>query len=64
MHRILGPLRRRALSQLQDRVLANKPQYWYSIFLAIFVLLHNYELGVVFQVGFAARRKAIVRLTF
>jgi hypothetical protein len=61
MHRILSPLRKNILNELQNRANTKKTQSWYSIFLTSFVLLHNYELGVAFQTGFAARRQVLVR---
>ncbi|KAM0434005.1 hypothetical protein ACHAPT_003949 [Fusarium lateritium] len=61
MHRILDPLRASVLKDLQKLVYApDKMKNWFRIFLIIFILLHNYELGVHFQQGFAARRKSSV----
>lgn len=58
MNRILPPLRLEVLRGLQTLVLANKSSNWYQIFLICFILLHNYELQVLFQRQFAGRRKA------
>jgi hypothetical protein len=58
IHRVLEPLRLETLRTLQTLVLANKSSNWYQIFLVSFILLHNYELQVLFQRQFAARRKA------
>jgi hypothetical protein len=58
IHRVLEPLRLETLRALQKLVLANKSSNWYQIFLVSFILLHNYELQVLFQRQFAARRKA------
>jgi hypothetical protein len=55
---VLEPLRLETLRALQGLVLANKSSNWYKIFLVSFILLHNYELQVLFQRQFAARRKA------
>ena len=60
IHRILAPLRRSVLQDLQDLIAENKSNNWYSIFLTSFVLLHNYELQMSFQRQFAMRRKAPV----
>lgn len=61
IERILGPLRHDTLHGLQGLVLSNKPSNWYPIFLTSFILLHNYELQVLFQRQFASRRQAQVR---
>ncbi|KAL9110183.1 MAG: hypothetical protein Q9227_005243 [Pyrenula ochraceoflavens] len=58
IQRVLGPLRRSVLQRLQDLFLENKSSNWYSIFLVSFILLHNYELQILFQRQFAARRQA------
>ncbi|KAH6673450.1 hypothetical protein B0J14DRAFT_480841 [Halenospora varia] len=61
IQRVLEPLRLETLRGLQTLVLSNKPSNWYQIFLVSFILLHNYELQVLFQRQFAARRKAKAR---
>lgn len=58
IQRVLEPLRLETLRGLQTLVLSNKSSNWYQIFLVSFILLHNYELQVLFQRQFAARRKA------
>jgi hypothetical protein len=55
--RILEPLRIVVLKQLQTLILANKSSNWFVTFLAVFILLHNYELQCKFHRGFARRRK-------
>jgi hypothetical protein len=45
------------LKQLQTLILANKSSNWFVTFLAVFILLHNYELQCNFHRGFARRRK-------
>jgi hypothetical protein len=41
------PLRRKILDELQSLVLANKPSNWFTIYLTIFILLHNCTLITV-----------------
>lgn len=57
MHRVLPPLRHRVLKSLEDLILANKACNWFTIFLAVFILLHNYELIMAHEVQFARKRK-------
>ncbi|PMD19482.1 hypothetical protein NA56DRAFT_203203 [Hyaloscypha hepaticicola] len=59
--RVLEPLRIVVLKQLQTLILANKSSNWFVTFLAVFILLHNYELQCNFHRGFARRRKFEVR---
>lgn len=54
LNRVIKPLRRRLLTQLQALVLANKPSNWFTIFLCAFVLLQNYELCCAHDVRFSA----------
>ncbi|KAH8884175.1 hypothetical protein GQ53DRAFT_811092 [Thozetella sp. PMI_491] len=58
IQRILSPLRHSVLKDLQSTVYANKPQNWFRIFLTVFILLQNYEMGVTFQQAFALKRKS------
>jgi hypothetical protein len=60
IERILVPLRRDVLHELQDVVNEHRPEDWYVTFLACFILLQNYELQMQFQRGFAAKRNAKV----
>ncbi|KAF2630582.1 Clavaminate synthase-like protein, partial [Macroventuria anomochaeta] len=60
MHRILGPLSKAVLKELQDLVDKRKPRDWYTIFLVTFILLHNYERGILFQRVFWAKRRMTV----
>lgn len=62
MHRVLEPLRVATLRTLQRLVDGNKPADWYTIVLVTFIILHNYERGVLFQRGFWAKRKVPVSL--
>lgn len=39
--RILQPLRKFVLDHLQRLVLSNKPKSWFTIYLSIFILLHD-----------------------
>lgn len=39
--KLLRPLSREVLTQLQALVLANKKKHWFTIFLTIFILLHS-----------------------
>jgi hypothetical protein len=61
IHRILGPLREEVLRDLQNIVNEHRPQDWYITFLTSFILLQNYEIQMLFQRQFAARRNAKVR---
>ncbi|PKS11056.1 hypothetical protein jhhlp_002817 [Lomentospora prolificans] len=38
---IIAPLRRRVLKQLEAHLKANKPRSWFTLYLAVFLLLHN-----------------------
>lgn len=38
---ILAPLRRKVLRTLEALIKANKTQHWFTIYIAIFLLLHN-----------------------
>ncbi|KAK3936613.1 hypothetical protein QBC46DRAFT_366801 [Diplogelasinospora grovesii] len=58
IHRILGPLRKDVLRELQSTFNTHRPQDWYITFLTSFILLQNYEMQMQFQMQFAARRKA------
>jgi hypothetical protein len=60
MHRILGPLRRVVLEELQAMVLANKASNWFTIFLISFILMHNYEMSMAFYRSFSRKRKTQV----
>lgn len=61
IQRVLMPLRRAVLHELQMVVNEHRPEDWYTTFLASFILLHNYELQMQFQKAFADRRQAKVR---
>lgn len=41
---VLQPLRKRVLTDLQKIILANNPRSWFTIYLCIFILLHNCAL--------------------
>jgi hypothetical protein len=60
IHRILTPLRKDVLRELQSTFNKHDPKDWYVTFLASFILLQNYEMQMKFQKEFAARRKAPV----
>jgi hypothetical protein len=64
IQRILVPLRDDILRDLQSMVNEHKPKDWYVTFLASFILLHNYELQMMFQLQFAARRQSPVSFCF
>jgi hypothetical protein len=59
--RILQPLRKTVLKQLQELMLANMTKNWFTITLSVFILLHNYELQCQFHNAFARRRGFLVR---
>ena len=58
IHRILSPLRRDVLRDLQSTLNVHDPKDWFTTFLTCFILLQNYELQMQFQRQFAARRNA------
>jgi hypothetical protein len=60
MHAILGPLSKVVLKGLQALVDDRKPKDWYTVFLVTFILLHNYERGMLFQRAFWAKRRMTV----
>ncbi|KAK3343499.1 hypothetical protein B0T25DRAFT_593168 [Lasiosphaeria hispida] len=58
IHRILTPLRKEVLRELQGTFNTHSPKDWFVTFLTSFILLQNYEMQMQFQQQFAARRKA------
>ncbi|KAL2113315.1 hypothetical protein VUR80DRAFT_4640 [Thermomyces stellatus] len=42
--KILAPLRQRVLKTLETLIKANKTQHWFTIYIAIFLLLHNVSI--------------------
>jgi hypothetical protein len=60
IHRILGPLRKDVLRILQSTFNTHSPKDWFATFLTSFILLQNYEMQMLFQRQFAARRRAKV----
>ncbi|KAK4238377.1 hypothetical protein C8A03DRAFT_43887 [Achaetomium macrosporum] len=58
IHRILGPLRKDVLRELQSTFNTHNPKDWFATFLTSFILLQNYEMQMLFQRQFAARRRA------
>ncbi|KAM7183652.1 hypothetical protein V8F33_013449 [Rhypophila sp. PSN 637] len=61
IHRILTPLRKDVLRDLQSTLNTHSPKDWFVTFLTSFILLQNYEMQMRFQREFAARRKAQVQ---
>ncbi|KAK3312017.1 hypothetical protein B0H66DRAFT_486618 [Apodospora peruviana] len=61
IHRVLSPLRKDVLRDLQSTLNTHSPKDWYVTFLASFILLQNYEMQMQFQRQFAARRKAEIQ---
>ncbi|KAK5658454.1 hypothetical protein OQA88_1843 [Cercophora sp. LCS_1] len=61
IHRILTPLRKDVLRELQGIFNIHSPKDWYVTFLTSFILLQNYEMQMNFQRQFASRRKAKVK---
>jgi hypothetical protein len=61
IHRILNPLRKDVLRILQSTLNTHSPKDWFATFLTSFILLHNYEMQMLFQRQFAKRREAPVR---
>jgi len=60
IHRILTPLRKEVLRDLQGLFNTHFAKDWFATFLTTFILLQNYEMQMQFQKEFAARRKAPV----
>jgi hypothetical protein len=60
IHRILSPLRKDVLRILQSTFNTHSPKDWFATFLTSFILLQNYEMQMLFQRQFAARRRAEV----
>jgi len=60
IHRILTPLRKDVLRDLQATLNVHSSKDWYVTFLTAFILLQNYEMQMDFQRQFAARRQAKV----
>ncbi|KAK3989622.1 hypothetical protein QBC44DRAFT_241205 [Cladorrhinum sp. PSN332] len=61
IHRILSPLRKDVLRDLQSTFNIHNPKDWFASFLTSFILLQNYEMQMLFQRQFAARRQARVQ---
>lgn len=55
IHKILLPLRKETLQELQKKVLANRRKDFVEIFLTIYILLHNIELTIAHDRWFAQR---------
>ncbi|KAK3680898.1 hypothetical protein B0T22DRAFT_388678 [Podospora appendiculata] len=64
IERILTPLRRDVLRELQSTLNVHDPKDWYITFLTCFILLQNYEMQMHFQSQFAARRNATGQALF
>lgn len=64
VHKIIDPLRKLIISQLEDMIKgfkAREPSLWFTIFLCIFVLVHNSERCIKHNKNYAARHKLPVR---
>ena len=61
IQRILGPLRKDVLRDLQKTFNTHSPRDWFATFLTSFILLQNYEMQSLFQRQFAERRRAKVQ---
>lgn len=55
IHKILLPLRKEILQELQRKVLANRRKDFLEIFLTIYILLNNIELTISHDRNFAQR---------
>ncbi|KAF8533488.1 hypothetical protein BDD12DRAFT_760636 [Trichophaea hybrida] len=55
IHKILLPLRKEVLQDLQKKVLENKRKDFLEIFLTMYILLHNIELTIAHDRWFAQR---------
>src|SRR4051812_2927072 len=62
IHRILVPLREAVLRDLQALFNEHRSQDWFITFLTTYILLLNYEIQMLFQLQFAERREAPVRI--
>lgn len=61
IHKILLPLRKEVLQELQKKVLENKRKDFLEIFLTMYILLHNIELTIAHDRWFAQRWNVKVR---
>ncbi len=61
IQRILDPLRKDVLRDLQKTFNTHSPRDWFATFLTSFILLQNYEMQILFQRQFAERRRANVQ---
>lgn len=59
--RILLPLKKQILQELQKKVLENRPKDFMEIFLTMYILLHNIELTIAHDRWFAQRWNIKVR---
>jgi hypothetical protein len=55
IHKILLPLRKQVLQELQKKVLENRSKDFMEIFLTMYILLHNIELTIAHDRCFAQR---------
>jgi hypothetical protein len=55
IHKILLPLRKQVLQELQKKVLENRRKDFMEIFLTMYILLHNIELTIAHDRWFAQR---------
>jgi len=58
IQRVLSPLRKDVLRDLQATFNVHSPKDWYVTFLTAFILLQNYEMQMNFQNQFALRRQS------
>jgi hypothetical protein len=49
------PLRKTVLDKLQKLVAANKPNTWFTLYLCIFILLHNCSMITKYDAGYAKK---------
>lgn len=54
---ILSPLAEDVLRQMRSMIHKKKPENWFAIFLASYILLHSYGLLMKQQRDFSARRQ-------
>jgi hypothetical protein len=52
---VLVPLKANLMRLLKEKVLAKKKEYWYEIYLASFIILHNSERVLEHMVDFSRR---------
>lgn len=53
IQQIKAQLHAKVLNLLQNAIVANKPSTWFTIYLCIFILLHNFAMLTKYDTGYA-----------